>query len=274
MWAPSQRCLPMSTPQFLRCLASLVLVWVFGASHCVASTATAQGTRPDQGRVLFILASSTVHGTSTLPASISFDEVVDAWDVFHAAGYAVDFVSPAGGAPPILDNYVSKGVAHRLNDPRVMTGLRNTARPSQIDPTRYRAVYYVGGSNAMYGVPENPTLQKIAMAVYARPGGVVSAVCHGTAGLVNLKHPDGRYLVAGRRITGFPEEYETQDAAYFRQFPFLIRQTIESRGGTFTLDDNNPAHVEVDGRVVTGQNFPAARKVAEAVVHLLNTQAN
>ena len=143
------------------------------------------------------------------------------------------------------------------------------ATPAQIDPSRYRAVYYVGGSNAMYGVAENRGLQDIAMHVYERNGGVVSAVCHGTAGIVNLKLAGGQPLVAGKRISGYPEEHEEQGAAYFKEFPFLIRKTVESRGGLFHAIDSNEPYIEVDGRVVTGQNYASAAPVAEAVVKVL-----
>jgi putative intracellular protease/amidase len=235
----------------------------------VAKTDHREPAGGSQRRILFILASSKVHGTSTLPASISFGEVVHAWDTFQAEGYSVDFVSPDGGAVPILDTYVGKDMEPRLKDERIMDGLRNTVRPEQIDPARYRAVYYVGGSNAIYGVPEHSVLQNIALQVYERQGGVISAVCHGTAGIVNLKLADGRYLVAGKRITGFPEEHEKQDAAYFKELPFLIRKTVESRGGSFHALDGAQSNVEVDGRVVTGQNYASAKAVAEAVVGIL-----
>lgn len=244
-----------------------------GAVQSVAGTHVQAATRGSQGRILFILASSKVHGTSTLPASISFGEVVNAWDTFQAAGYSVDFVSPDGGAVPILDRYVSTDMEPRLKDDRIMDGLRNTAKPDQVDPARYRAVYYVGGSNAMYGVPENPVLQRIAMHVYERNGGVVSAVCHGTAGIVNLKLGNGQHLVAGKRITGFPEEYEDHGADYFKQFPFLIRQTVASRGGAFHAGERDEPHIQVDGAVVTGQNYASATPVAQAVVEILRRRA-
>ncbi|WP_269791367.1 type 1 glutamine amidotransferase domain-containing protein [Stenotrophomonas sp. Iso1] len=242
-----------------------------GAVQSVAKAVIQPADHGSQGRILFILASSRVHGTSLLPASISFGEVVHAWDTFQAAGYAVDFVSPDGGGVPILDEYVSEDVASRVEDENLMSGLRNTAKPEQVDPGRYRAVYYVGGSNAIYGVPEHPVLQNIAMQVYERNGGVISAVCHGTAGIVNLKLSGGPNLVAGKRITGFPEEHERQDAAYFKEFPFLIRKTVEARGGVFHALDSEAPYIEIDGRVVTGQNYASAKPVAEAVVDVLRT---
>lgn len=241
------------------------------AHPAATQTPTARDDANPQ-RILFVVASSRVHGTSTLPASISFGEVVSAWDVFHNAGYAVDFVSPDGGAVPILDDYIGEGMAPRLKDERIMAGLRNTASPARIEPSRYHAVYYVGGSNAMYGVAENRELQHIAMHVYQHNGGVVSAVCHGTAGMVNLTLADGRNLMAGKRITGFPERHEDQQAAYFRQFPFLIGQTVTDRGGSFSAMDSEAPYIQVDGRVVTGQNYASAAPVAQAVVEVLRAQ--
>lgn len=261
-----------------RLLKSLLILlfcaWQGGISEAAASAGTKDSTPAGQQRILFILASSKVHGSSDIPASISFGEVVHAWDTFQAAGYAVDFVTPDGGDVPILDPYVGKEVEPRLQDDRIMRGLRNTATPAQIDPGLYRAVYYVGGSNAMYGVAENRALQDIAMHVYERNGGVVSAVCHGTAGIVNLKLAGGQSLLAGKRITGYPEEHEDRSAAYFKEFPFQMRQAVQSRGGLFNVVDSNDPYIEVDGRVMTGQNYRSAAPLAAAVVDALRKLPN
>lgn len=239
----------------------------------VAKTATRTSSQRTGDRVLFVLSSAKVHGASTLPAGVSFGEVVEARDAFLSAGLTVDFVSPEGGAAPI--NVAEAGdFRRRFYDADLMYALEHTYAPSQIDPAQYRAVYFVGGSNAIYGVPENTRLQDIAMHVYERNGGVVSAVCHGTAGLVNLRLSDGRYLVGGKRISGYPEEFERQDADYFKEFPFLIRQTIESRGGTFLTSARDKGYVVIDGRLVTGQNYLSAKQVAEAVVDILRTRTD
>ena len=235
----------MPTSRYLLSLLLLLFCNLTGGV-CLAD-ASSEPRGADQQRVLFIVSSSKVHGTSTLPASVSFGEVVHAWDTFHAAGYAVDFVSPDGGDVPILDAYVGDEVEARLEDARIMTGLRNTATPAQIDPARYRAVYYVGGSNAMYSVPENAALQRIALHVYERNGGVVSAVCHGTAGIVNLTLAGGQNLLAGK--------------------------PIKARGGLFSAVDSEAPYIQTDGRVVTGQNYASAKPVAEAVVEILRTLA-
>jgi putative intracellular protease/amidase len=121
----------------------------------------------------------------------------------------------------------------------------------------------------MYGVPENKHIQRITMTIYEKYNGIVSSVCHGTAGIVNLKTQDGEFLVKGKRISGYPDAYENQSKAYFKQFPFLIQQTIESRGGQFFYSPRNNAHVEVDERIVTGQNHLSSSLVAEKMIQIL-----
>ena len=69
-------------------------------------------------------------------------------------------------------------------------------------------------------------------AIYEEQGGIISSVCHGTAGITQLKTKDGTYLVAGKTVNGYPDDYEKKEKAYYRQFPFKIQQTIEANGGT------------------------------------------
>ena len=68
-----------------------------------------------------------------------------------------------------------------------MNKLNKTMKPSEIVASCYGAVQYIGGGAAMFGVPENKEIQKIAMGIYEKYNGVISSVCHGTAGIINLK---------------------------------------------------------------------------------------
>ncbi len=245
-------------------------------AHSEAATAANTGANPaantaanKEQRILFVLSNQRFYGNSTLPASISFGEVVHAWDIFSSAGYPVDFFSPAGGEVPIDAGMLGPKLTARLQDQRLMAGLQQTKTPAQIDASQYSAVYYVGGSNAMYQVPEDKALQNIARHIYEKNRGVISAVCHGTAGIVWITLSDGTNLLAGKRVTGYPEEYEEPSEAYFQHLPFPMRKTIEAQGGLFKAPDPEKPYIEVDGRLVTGQNYPSAPLVARAVVGLL-----
>jgi len=236
----------------------------------VSKAATSETSEQSGKRILFIVSNAHFHGDSTLPTGVSFSEIVKAYDTFKKAGYTVDFVSPEGGAIPLAYINTSE-VIHKkyLYNSDFMHAIKNTKQPSQIDPARYVAVHYVGGGNAMYGVADNVDIQNIAMTIYEDHQGIVSSVCHGTAGIVNLKTKDGKYLVSGKRISGYPDSYENQSRAYFKEFPFLIQKTIESRGGQFLFSARNTPHVEVDGRIVTGQNHLSSSLVAQKMVEIL-----
>ena len=68
-----------------------------------------------------------------------------------------------------------------------MAAIANTKTPSQISPKNYKVVHYVGGGSAMFGISDNKAIQDVVMSTYANNNGILSAVCHGTAGIVDLK---------------------------------------------------------------------------------------
>lgn len=222
-------------------------------------------------RILFIVSNAHFYGNSDINASNHFSEIVQAYDVFRRAGYEIDFVSPEGGAIPI--GYISTSDPLQkkyLFDNDFMDILETTKKPNEVIPSDYKAVYYGGGGAAMFGVPENGDIQKIVMELYEEHEGIISAICHGTAGIVNLKTQDGTYLVAGKKVNGFPDSFENMDAEYYKTFPFSIQETIVQRGGDFRFSEKGWDGFTVsDGRLISGQDPSAAGLVAEKVIETL-----
>lgn len=239
----------------------------------ISKAAVKQTSKQNGVRILFIVSNAHFHGTSKLPTGASFSEIVNAYHTFKQAGYTVEFLSPEGGAIPLsyIDTSNALHKAH-LYDSDFMFALKNTKKATQLVAKDYRAVHYIGGGNAMYGVADNAEISRLVMEIYEQHKGIISAVCHGTAGIVHLKTKDGKYLVDGKRISGYPEDFEKTSAEYFKQFPFLIKQTILSRNGTFRFGKPDNAHIEVDGRVVTGQNHQSSALVAEAIIQQLQKE--
>ncbi|QKX06160.1 peptidase [Aquimarina sp. TRL1] len=222
-------------------------------------------------RILFIVSNAAYYGDSDIPTGNSFSELVNAYDTFKNAGFTVDFVSPKGGTIPLsyIDTSDSLSVQYLYNSD-FMYALKNTNKPDEIIPANYKAVHYIGGGAAMFGVPENKEIQTLVMTIYEQHDGIVSSVCHGTAGIVNLKTREGNYLFKNKVVSGYPDSFEKQDAEYFRHFPFLIQKTLENRGAVFKFSPRNKAHVEVDGKLITGQNYLSSREVALKIIENLN----
>ncbi len=227
-----------------------------------------------QNKILFVVSNQQTYGKSSLKTSNHFGEIVYAYDVFVKAGYKVDFVSPKGGsitfgylnnANPIQKKY--------LNDTKFLNKLKNTLSPEKVKASNYKALYYVGGGAAMFGVPENKSIQKIAIKVYEENNGVISAVCHGTAGIVNLKTKDGEYLYKGKEISGYPDIFENISSEKYKTFPFSIEKKINKQGGNFTYSNKRRDNYSViDGRLVTGQDPSASASVAQKVIKLLQKE--
>jgi len=216
--------------------------------------------------ILIALTSHRELGDTGRTTGFFVGEAAHPWKVFTDAGYTVDLVSIAGGAPPQdgldADDPVQKEF---LADERVAAQLAATRSLADVDPADYDAILLAGGHGTMWDF-RDPALATLAVDVY-RAGGVVSAVCHGPAALVDLEL-DGRALIAGQPVAGFSNAEETL-AELDRVVPFLLEDALVARGARYTKAAPWAAHVEVGDRLVTGQNPASARGVAEAVVTLL-----
>jgi putative intracellular protease/amidase len=219
-------------------------------------------------KVLMVLTSHADLGNTGRKTGCYLPEVAHPWKVFTEAGYQVDFVSPKGGEVPMDGVDLSDPVQQAfLDDPDVAAALRNTSTPEQVDPSDYDVIFYAGGHGTMWDFPDNTQLAKAAADVY-EGGGVVAALCHGPAGLVNVRLSDGSYLVAGKEVAAFTNEEETA-VGLTDVVPFLLQTRLTERGARHTGAENFAAYVVADGRLVTGQNPASATGVAERVVETL-----
>ncbi len=223
-------------------------------------------------KVLIVLTSHDKLGDTGKETGFYLPEVSHPVAEFERAGLKVEYVSPKGGKAPMIGIDLNDPLnAAFLGNPEKMAQVENTLQPSQVNPSEYEAIFYAGGHGTMWDFPHNFDLDRIAATIYEQ-GGVVGAVCHGPAGLVNIKLSDGKYLVAGKTVSAFTNEEEVavglQDVV-----PFLLKSTLSDRGATHTKADNFQAHVEVSDRLVTGQNPASAGGVGEQMVKLILAKA-
>ncbi len=115
---------------------------------------------------------------------------------------------------------------------------------------------------------QDPALVRLVGAFYDA-GKIVSGVCHGPVGLLDVKLSDGTPLLAGRKVTGFSNKEESavsRDDA----IPFSLEDELTRRAADYsTAMLPFGGHVVEDGRLITGQNPSSAKGVAEAVVKQL-----
>ena len=219
-------------------------------------------------RILIVLTSHNTLGNTGKETGFYLPEVTHPEAVFEKAGFAIDYVSPQGGKAPMIGIDLSDPLNQAfLDQPEKMAKVENTLRPADVDPTQYAAIFYAGGHGTMWDFPENEELAAIAAQIYEQ-GGIVSAVCHGPAGLVNIKLSNGDYLVTGKTVAAFTNEEEVA-VGLSEVVPFLLQDKLIERGATHTKAENFQAHVVSSDRLVTGQNPASATGVGEQVVGLI-----
>ena len=219
-------------------------------------------------KILFVVTSHDKKGSTVEATGYYLSEVAHPWEVLRNAGYEIDFVSPKGGKAPVdgfnLEDEVNKKF---WEDEKYRTKIENTMKPNEVKPKEYAAIFYAGGHGAMWDFADNKALAKIAQKIYEN-NGIVSAVCHGPAGLVNIKLNNGKYLVDGKKINAFTNEEEIA-VKLENVVPFALETKLIERGAKFEKSGLWQEHVTVDQRVVTGQNPQSAHAVGEAILKLL-----
>jgi len=94
------------------------------------------------------------------------------------------------------------------------------------------------------GFPDNEALQATSHSIYEH-GGVVSSVCHGAVGLLNIRLSNGSLLVKGKQVMGFSnEEEKLAELDTFVPFSTLYKKA-DKAWALFAIEDS---------RLITGQN--------------------
>jgi putative intracellular protease/amidase len=220
-------------------------------------------------RILFVLTSHGRLGETGEDTGFYFGEVTHPWDALTCAGHSVEFASPLGGTAPRtrvkLDDPMDRAF---LENAHAVQGIDNTMPLSDVTPSRYSAIHLPGGHGTMWDFAQDERLGDVVTEIYEE-GGVVSAICHGPAGLVNAKLSDGSYLIAGKRLTSFTDSEERAvDKA--RIVPYLLETALRERGASYRAVADFDPHVEVDDRLLTGQNPLSSRLLGNAIVRALD----
>lgn len=216
-------------------------------------------------RVLIAVTSCDRQGAHGPFTGYELREVSHPYLIFRDQGYEVDFVSPAGGNPPIEKYLLSDPISRAfLEDEDAQQRIRTSYRPNQLRAGDYAAIFFAGGQGALWDLADCHDLQELAAEIYQR-GGVVGACCQGLSGLLNIKLANGAWLLKGKRIHS-----QGMIPAAFGALNLEAR--LQERGalGRRTVPLATP--VMISGRLVTTQEPLAAEGVAAAMVALIEQE--
>jgi putative intracellular protease/amidase len=229
-------------------------------------------------KVLMIFSNGAAMGATT--AKNNLWEYAEPHHVFVMHGYVVDFVSPQGGRVPFsldADETDPPGmVSYTIRYEGFRQKADRTLKPEQVTAGDYVAAFIGGGAGSLFDAANDRRLLSVIASIYEN-GGVVGAGGHGPGSLGDVKLSNGKYLVSGKRITGFPNASE-QNSKWTNAgalLPFRVEDRLRARGALFlTKADLADKHdAVIDQRIVTTMFLPSSAIVAQEMVNLLQPTA-
>lgn len=222
-------------------------------------------------KILVVLTATEKYPNLNRATGVWLGEAVHFVEKVERAGFTVDYVTPAGGYTPIDPH--SLAMAEPIDwdwyhNRQFMNRLGATLKPSDVNSDDYAAIYFVGGHGVLWDFPDNADFQQLSRKIYEN-GGIVSSVCHGAVGLLNITLSDGTLLIKGKQITGFSDE-EERLAQLDQYVPFMTETELKKRGAAYRKAEKPwEAFAIADRRVITGQNPASGGAVADLVIKAL-----
>lgn len=236
-------------------------------SLCLISAPTVLATTD---KVLIVVTSHAQMGNSDEKTGLWLAEATHPHAVLEGAGYTIDFASIQGGAAPIdprsLEDLDAVSQAF-LDNPKTRAQLDNTLKLDDVDASAYAAILFAGGHGTVWDFPDSPAVNRIASAIYANDG-IIAAVCHGSAALLNILDSNGTPLISNRQVAGFSNSEEVA-VGLDKVVPYLLQDRLEASGARYLEGAAFSSHVVVDDRLITGQNPQSAHALGEAMVQRL-----
>lgn len=223
--------------------------------------------------ILMILTSHDELGDTGDKTGFWLEEFAAPYYIFKDAGVKVTLASPAGGQPPLDPKSDTEDAqtdaTHRFkDDPDAQQVLATTHKLADMDASDFDAVFYPGGHGPMWDLMDDKKSQALIEAFWAadKP---VAAVCHAPIVFKHTKTAAGDYIVKGRKVTGFTNS-EEEAVGLTDIVPTLVEDMLIDRGGDYAKTEDWAPFVQVDGRLITGQNPASSEPAAEALLEQLS----
>ncbi|MBW4457605.1 MAG: type 1 glutamine amidotransferase domain-containing protein [Nostoc indistinguendum CM1-VF10] len=226
-------------------------------------------------KILIVLTSHDQLGDTGKKTGFWLEEFAAPYYVLKDAEAALTLASPKGGLPPLdpkseVPEFQTELTKRFRTDTAAQAELANTKKLADVSADDFDAVFYPGSHGPMWDMPDNATSIALIEA-FVKADKPVGAVCHAPVALINVRGKDGEYLIKGKRVTAFTNEEEEEAVGLTAVVPFLLEDRLKERGSIYSKTVNWAPYVQVDGKLVTGQNPGSSEPAAEELLKLLRS---
>lgn len=227
-------------------------------------------------KVLMVLTSHDTLGNTGRKTGFWLEELAAPYYAFRNAGAEIVLASPKGGQPPLDPK--SNEPANQTDATRrfeadrdAMAQLATTVKLADISQADFDTVFYPGGHGPLWDLANDATSIALIEAFLAA-GKPTAFVCHAPGVLRDVKTPEGRPLVEGKKVTGFANS-EEDGVGLTDIVPFLVEDVLKAKGGIYSRGPDWGSYVIQDGLLITGQNPGSSPATARALIDAVKVAA-
>ena len=212
------------------------------------------------------------------------EECVEPLTTLDDADVDVTVATPTGSSPEVDERSVDpenvgdetaehvREVAEsdpRLNDPE---------RLARVDADDYDAVVFPGGHGTEWDVNQDSHARRLIREAVAGDDGKALVVCHAVGILAFTRTASGEFLVDGRDVTGFPNEWEegiVDDDDLMpdgRKLPYWVEDEVVAAGANWDAELDADTSVTVDGDLITARGPGSSHAAAATLLEELGVE--
>ncbi|WP_227376459.1 type 1 glutamine amidotransferase domain-containing protein [Haladaptatus halobius] len=212
------------------------------------------------------------------------EECVDPLQTLSDAGVDIDVATPSG-SKAVVDQRsidpenVGEETAERVrdvheNDER----MKNPIPLANVDSDMYDAVVFPGGHGTEWDVNQDRHARRLLRNTVEGEGGKALVVCHAVGLLAFTRDGDGEFLVEGRDVTGFPNDWEEDIVDEHdcmpdgRKLPYYVEDEVSAAGGNWDAELNAETSVRVDGDLLTARGPESSHDAATTLLEALGVK--
>ncbi|ODR82303.1 thiamine biosynthesis protein ThiJ [Haladaptatus sp. W1] len=212
------------------------------------------------------------------------EECIEPLQTLDEAGVEITVATPSGGKPVVDERSidpenVGEETAERVretneSDPR----LQNPVPLATTSADDYDAVVFPGGHGTEWDVNQDKHARTLLRDAVETGDKKALVVCHAVGLLAFTRDSDGGFLVDGRSVTGFPNEWEegiVDDDDCMpdgRKLPYWVEDEVKAAGGTWDAELDAETSVQTDGDLLTGRGPGSSHAAAVALLSALGIE--
>ncbi|WP_323174028.1 type 1 glutamine amidotransferase domain-containing protein [Natrialba sp. PRR66] len=205
------------------------------------------------------------------------EECVEPLETLSNAGIEITVATPSGSPPEIDDrsldpDEVGEETAEHVRDVHENDERLNDPIPTaQADAADYDTVVFPGGHGTEWDVNQDSDARRLLRNTIEGDGKAL-VVCHALGLLAFARDSDGEFIVDGRDVTGFPNEWEATIVdendlmPSGRKLPYWVEDEVIAAGGNWDAELDQDTSVTVDGDLLTARGPGSSSAAAETLL--------